>query len=178
MRSIKPESMRWFWATFIECFRRERQLWPSPVTMNVPEKFFHSKGREAKIYSISFDSSYFFSSWLTVNCLKPQISGSWLADGFVRLCWYCLWGHRSVSYSPHAGNDATNILSIGPIPPAAHQSSNVGIQLCSFFPVWQSEMESERAHLISCSTPSLPDQRGCTAEYTATCTKCFLGSLS
>lgn len=142
---------------FTAFLRIENLLWPSPVTMNVPEKFFHSRGME--IYSMLCGSSNFVSSADIVNCLKQQISGRWLVDSFVHLCWYCLWGHRSVSYSLHQGNGARNILSIGPTPLAAHQSRKAGIQLCSFswrntFPVWQSGMESEWGHLISCSTHS------------------------
>lgn len=163
MHSIKPESMRRFWSRFTSLhFSEERGscghlLWPWMFLRN----FFHSRGMEAKIYSILCGSSSFFSYWL-INCLKQQITGRWLVDGFVNLCWYCLWGHRSVSYSHHAGNGTRNILSIGPTLLAAHQSRKAGIQLCSFswrkiFPVWQSEIESEWSHLISCSTiPTRP----------------------
>lgn len=37
---------------FTACFRREKWLWPSPVAMNVLEKFFSPEEMEMKIYNI------------------------------------------------------------------------------------------------------------------------------
>lgn len=154
--------------SFTAFFRRERQLWPSPVTTNVPEKFFSFRGTEAKIHSICLTlQTSSVTGWhcqLLATTDLREVTGRWLCSSLLILS----VGHRSISYSLHAGNGARNILSIGPTPLAAHQSSKAGIQLCSFFwrktfLVWQSEMESEWGHLIFCSTPFLPDQCDWTA---------------
>lgn len=86
---------------FIVCFRREKRLWPSPVTLNVPEKFFHSRGTEAKIYSILFDSSNFFSYWLTLSTAwnhKSQGHG-WLMALFISADTVCGGIDQSLTHS-------------------------------------------------------------------------------
>lgn len=49
------------------------------------EKFFHSRGTEAKIYSILFDSSNFFSYWLTLSTARNHKSQGrgWLMALFI-----------------------------------------------------------------------------------------------
>lgn len=68
---------------FTAFLRIEKLLWPSPVTMNVPEKFFHSRGME--IYSMLCGSSNFFSYWLTLSTAWSSRSqgGDWLIALFI-----------------------------------------------------------------------------------------------
>lgn len=42
---------------FVACFGRGKWLWPSPVAMNAPEKFFTPEEMEMKVYSILLDLS-------------------------------------------------------------------------------------------------------------------------
>lgn len=147
------------------------------------EKFFHSRGTEAKIYSILFDSSNFFSYWLTLSTAwnhKSQGCG-WLMALFISADTVCGGIDLSLTHSMQEMVPETSSLLV-PLLLQPVRAGRWGIQLRFFcwntFPVWQSDMESEWGRLISCSTPSLPDQCGCTAKYMATCSKCFPRSLS
>lgn len=139
---------------------RGHLLWPWMHLRN----FFTPEEMEM-IYSILLDSSNFLNHSLTLSTTWNHRSqgGGWVMALLISTQTVCEGPACSASYLLHAGNGARNILSVGPTPPAAHQSRQVGIQLCSFFggdifPMQQPEMGSERSHLISCSTPSLPDQ--------------------
>ena len=135
MHCIKPGSVRWFWASFTSLHvSGEKWSWPSPVAMNALEKFFTPEEMEMKVYSILLDSSSFLNHRLTLSTAWNHRSqgGGWVMALLISAQTVCEGTALSVSYSLHAGNGARNILAVGPTPPAALQSRQAGIQLCSF----------------------------------------------